>query len=96
MHVLVTYDVNTTTPEGARRLRRVAQACVNVGRRVQQSVFECSVTEMQYEALKHQLLALIDTERDSLRLYRLALPKERFQECFGVQRDVDFEGPLLV
>jgi CRISPR-associated protein Cas2 len=96
MQVLVTYDVSTTTPEGERRLRRVAQACVNFGQRVQQSVFECSVNEMQYEAMKQQLLDIMDAREDSLRVYRLAVPKEQFRECFGVQREVDFEGPLVV
>jgi CRISPR-associated protein Cas2 len=96
MQVLITYDVSTTTPEGERRLRRVAQACLNFGQRVQKSVFECVVTEIQYEELKRQLLAIIDAQTDSLRLYRLALPKEQFRECFGVQREVDFEGPLVV
>lgn len=96
MQVLVAYDVNTTTPEGERRLRRVAQACVNFGQRVQKSVFECSVKEMQYEALKRELVGLIDARVDSLRFYRLAMPKEQYRECFGVQREVDFEGPLVV
>jgi CRISPR-associated protein Cas2 len=96
MQFLVTYDVNTTTPEGERRLRRVAQTCVNYGQRVQQSVFECSVSEMQYEQLRCELVALIDIEKDSLRIYRLAMPKEQFCECFGVDRAVDFEGPLVI
>jgi CRISPR-associated protein Cas2 len=96
MQVLITYDVSTATPEGERRLRRVAQACVNFGQRVQKSVFECTVSEMQYEALKHKLLTLIDVQVDSLRFYRLATPKEQFCECFGVLRDVDFDGPLVV
>jgi CRISPR-associated protein Cas2 len=96
MQVLVAYDVSTTTPEGERRLRRVAQACVNYGQRVQKSVFECSVSEMQLEALKQELLALIDVQVDSLRFYRLATPKEQSCACFGVQREVDFEGPLVV
>ncbi|MBV8610741.1 MAG: CRISPR-associated endonuclease Cas2, partial [Singulisphaera sp.] len=41
MLILVTYDVSTTTPEGRRRLRKVAIACKNYGQRVQKSVFEC-------------------------------------------------------
>ena len=41
MMVLITYDVNTETPSGAKRLRRIAKACENVGQRVQKSVFEC-------------------------------------------------------
>jgi CRISPR-associated protein Cas2 len=96
MQVLVAYDVSTTTPQGERRLRRVAQACVNFGQRVQKSVFECSVSDMQYEVLKRELLDLIDVQVDSLRFYRLATPKDQFCESFGVQRDVDFEGPLVV
>ena len=31
MLVLVTYDVNTETPAGKSRLRKVAKECVNVG-----------------------------------------------------------------
>jgi CRISPR-associated protein Cas2 len=96
MQVLVTYDVSTATPEGERRLRRVAQTCVNYGQRVQQSVFECSVSEMQYEELKRELLGIMDPREDSLRLYRLAVPKEQYRECFGSRREVDFEGPLVV
>jgi site-specific DNA recombinase len=30
------------------------------------------------------------------RVYRLAMPKEQYRECFGTQREVDFEGPLVV
>ena len=36
--VLITYDVNTETEAGKRRLRKVAKQCVNYGRRVQNSV----------------------------------------------------------
>src|SRR6266702_8868343 len=45
MELLVTYDVNTTTPEGRRRLRQVAQLCEGYGLRVQKSVFEIVCTE---------------------------------------------------
>jgi CRISPR-associated protein Cas2 len=96
MNVLVTYDVNTVSPEGQRRLRRVARVCLDFGQRVQESVFECSVTEMQYEVLKQRLLQEMDSTLDSLRIYRLPAPKEQFRECFGVQREVDFHGPLVV
>ena len=33
MHILVTYDVDTTSKEGARRLRHVAKACIDYGQR---------------------------------------------------------------
>ena len=51
MYILVTYDVDTTSKEGARRLRCVAKACLDYGQRVQNSVFECVVTEAQYSLL---------------------------------------------
>lgn len=37
MELLVAYDVDTTTPAGQRRLRRVAHVCEAYGQRVQQS-----------------------------------------------------------
>ena len=43
MLVLVTYDVNTETAAGRRRLRKVAKVCVDYGQRVQNSVFECQM-----------------------------------------------------
>lgn len=52
MMVLVTYDVNTTTPAGRKRLRRVARACQDFGQRVQFSVFEIEVDPAQWVAMK--------------------------------------------
>lgn len=55
MLVLVTYDVNTETPAGKKRLRHVAKACVDYGQRVQNSVFECLVDAAQYTMLRNKL-----------------------------------------
>ncbi len=96
MEILVAYDVATDTAEGQRRLRHVARACLDFGQRVQKSVFECSVSEMEYEKLKQRLLKRINEEEDSLRIYKLQTPKERFVEHYGLTRGVDFNGPLVV
>jgi CRISPR-associated protein Cas2 len=96
MLVIATYDVSTETPEGRRRLRRVAKVCERVGQRVQKSVFECQVNEMQFEELERSLLAEIDLEEDNLRFYRLTEPHELRIKQYGVFRSVDFEGPLVV
>lgn len=69
--LIITYDVNTTNPEGARRLRSVAKICERYGMRVQNSVFEVLVDEAQLAALKEALLQIIDTKQDSVRFYRL-------------------------
>ena len=59
MFVLITYDVNITSPTGAKRLRKVAKLCQNYGKRVQNSVFECVLNESQFVSLKHQLEEVI-------------------------------------
>ena len=96
MYVVVTYDVATETPEGRRRLRRVAQACLNYGQRVQKSVFECAVDETQFFRLKEALLEEADLAEDSLRFYRIQEPHKDHIEHFGQRESVDFDGPLIV
>lgn len=95
MLILVSYDVSTKTPEGERRLRRVAQVCKDFGQRVQKSVFECSVDQAQYEDLVRTLRNCIEEDEDSIRFYRLVEPRERYMKAYGVNRDVDFEAPLI-
>ena len=95
MLIIVTYDVSTETAAGRRRLRRVARICESMGQRVQKSVFECQVNEMQYEQLERALLAEIDEREDNLRFYRITEPAKLRVRQYGVYRSVDFEGPLL-
>ncbi len=96
MQVLVTYDVCTEKVAGRKRLRKVAQVCKNYGQRVQKSVFECSVDEAQYESMIRSLLKCIKEDEDSLRVYRLREPKERYVKEFGVNGRIDFDAPLVV
>jgi CRISPR-associated protein Cas2 len=96
MLIIATYDVSTETPEGRRRLRRVAKVCLRYGQRVQKSVFECQVDQMQYEELERNLLAEVDLEVDNLRFYRLTEPHDLRVKQYGVFRSVDFDGPLVV
>lgn len=96
MLVLVTYDVNTETAEGRRRLRQVAKACVARGQRVQCSVFECLLDAAQYCVFKHELTALIDPEVDSLRFYNLGDRYGARIEHIGAKATYDPESPLLI
>ncbi|MCC5805264.1 MAG: CRISPR-associated endonuclease Cas2 [Opitutales bacterium] len=96
MHLLVTYDVNTTTAAGRRRLRRSAKACLDFGQRVQHSVFECQVNPAQYTALKARLLDIVDLETDSIRFYNLGAEWDRRVEHFGTKPSVNPGGPLIV
>lgn len=96
MWIVVCYDVNTETPKGRKRLRRVAQVCKNYGQRVQKSVFECQVNEMKFEELRRKLLREIAKEEDNLRLYRLTEPRDEHVETYGLSRTIFFEDPLIV
>lgn len=95
MLIIATYDVCTETAAGRKRLRRVAKACESMGQRVQKSVFECTVNEMQFEQLERTLLAEIDVTKDNLRFYRITEPVDLRVKQHGCFRSVDFEGPLI-
>lgn len=71
MMMVVTYDVNTSTENGAARLRKVAKICERYGTRVQNSVFEVLVDASQLVLLKSELEKIMDIREDSIRLYRL-------------------------
>lgn len=96
MDVLVTYDVNTEDSEGRRRLRHVAKACEGYGQRVQLSVFECRLNDTQLQRLICRLTDIIDRDVDSLRIYRLAEPRERSVVALGRDTYVDPEEPLIL
>jgi CRISPR-associated protein Cas2 len=94
--VLVTYDVSTITPAGRRRLRKAAQVCLAYGQRVQNSVFECLVTEAQFEQLEARLLAVISQQEDRLRLYRLPSRCDDWTRSYGQGPLFDLHDPLIV
>lgn len=94
--ILVTYDVETSTPAGRKRLRKVAKACINKGQRVQNSVFECIVDATEYAQLKLELEAIIDPKHDSLRFYRLGNSYESKIETLGSSSAIDMEGLLFL
>ena len=96
MMVLITYDVNTTTKAGRRRLRLVAKQCLNRGQRVQNSVFECVLDAAQARQLKHRLVTLIDPDKDSLRFYYLGNEWQNRVEHIGAKASIDLEGFLLI
>lgn len=96
MLVLITYDVATSDEGGARRLRRVARACLDYGARVQKSVFECQVGQKEWIALRSRLLDEIKIEADSLRFYFLEASEKLKIEHHGTAQPVDLEEPLIL
>ena len=96
MLVLITYDVNTETASGKRRLRKVAKQCENYGRRVQNSVFECTLDQAQSVMLKQSLSDIIDENTDSLRFYYLGNKYQTKVEHVGVERGIAVDQPLIL
>lgn len=96
MYILITYDVDTTTKEGQRRLRRVANVCKDYGQRVQNSVFECAVTEAQYCILKNSIKEIVDITMDSIRFYFLSKNEKRRTEVLGVETAYKVDDPLII
>lgn len=96
MYVLVTYDVDTTSREGQRRLRHVAKECVNYGQRVQNSVFECLISEAQFVGLRATLQGLIDEKFDSVRFYFLGNKWQRKIDTIGRQTSFDMTDTLII
>lgn len=96
MLILITYDVDTTTKDGERRLRKVAQECVNYGQRVQNSVFECLLTEAQFVHLKALLSSIMDNSTDSIRFYFLGNNWRRKIESLGKVTSFDPTDTLII
>jgi len=96
MQIVVTYDVNTETKAGRRRLRRVAKLCEDYGQRVQYSVFECTVDEMQMDAMLASFENEIDAALDSLRIYRLHGQRNGAVHTLGKDSYRDFSAPLII
>lgn len=95
MLILITYDVNTTTSAGRKRLAKIAKECTNHGQRVQNSVFECDLNAAQLTKLRHDLLVILDKEQDSLRIYNLGNKYASKIEHYGIKETYDPEGELL-
>ena len=96
MLMLVTYDVNTSSPAGQKRLRKVAKLCERYGLRVQNSVFELLVDPAQLSTLKSELAAIIDHDHDSVRFYRLGNSYQTRIDTMGRTGLVQTGEPILL
>lgn len=96
MLVLITYDVNTQTAAGRKRLRQIAKQCVNYGQRVQNSVFECLLDPAECKLLQAKLCSIMDAEQDSLRFYYLGNQYKKKIEHFGCKPSYFPEDPMIL
>lgn len=64
--------------------------------RVQNSVFECVVTEAQYSLLKGRVRDIIDMSLDSVRFYILSKNENKRVEVIGVETAYKVEEALII
>ena len=95
MDVLIVYDIDTKTAKGRRRWRVICQLCKDCGQRVQFSVFECRLTQAQFEDIEAKAVGNMDAEKDSLRFYVLRGGREAALRAYGIDRYRDFDEPLV-
>lgn len=96
MTILITYDVETISEKGQKRLRQVAKVCKDYGQRVQNSVFECEVTEAQFVILKSKLSSIIDNQSDSIRFYRINNNSKLHTITLGKTTSFNVNDPLII
>lgn len=96
MQVLITYDVETVSSDGKRRLRQVAKVCIDYGQRVQNSVFELNIYPADLVNIKNKLEKIIDPKKDSIRIYNLGKNWERRVETLGRDDSYNPEKDLLI
>ncbi|GAP39426.1 CRISPR-associated endonuclease Cas2 [Flexilinea flocculi] len=96
MMMIITYDVNTETAAGRKRLRKVAKQCQNYGQRVQNSVFECIIDPALFKILRNELIQIMDAEKDSIRFYNLGNKWKNRIEHVGTKHTMNLEDSLIV
>ena len=94
--VLITYDVDTISETGAKRLRKVAKVCQDYGQRVQISVFDCRLTAAQFVIVKNKIDNIINMELDNVRFYFLGNNWPRRIEMIGKKDGIDLDGELII
>lgn len=96
MLVLITYDVDTISETGQKRLRKVAKLCQDYGQRVQNSVFECRLSEAQFVVLKNKLENIMNNDLDNIRFYFLGNNWNNRIESLGKNCSVNLDGELII
>ena len=96
MMIVLTYDVDFTNPNGAKRLRKVAKLCEQYGVRVQNSVFEIMMDSSKLAYFKSKLSEIIDKKTDSVRLYRLGNKWDNKTDILGIEKGFAQDQPVIL
>lgn len=78
MFVILVYDVK------AKRVGKVMKICKKYLFRIQNSVFEGEITDSNLNKLKFELSKIIDSNYDSIKLYKMKSTKYCYTESIGL------------
>ena len=95
MLVVITYDVNTETKAGRKRLSKVAKQCVNYGVRVQNSVFECVMDSETERMVRQKLISLIDRKQTAFDFIIWAIIIREKSDMLEPKKTLRVDEPLL-
>jgi CRISPR-associated protein Cas2 len=96
MMVLITYDVSIMSAGGAKRLRKIARECQNHGQRVQNSVFECVLSEAQFVNLRAAIRNIMNETEDNVRFYFLGNNWSKHIEMYGKVTSYNIDSELIL
>jgi len=85
MHLIICYDIVSN-----RRRTRLAKALKCFLRRVQKSVFQGEMEDVQLTKLKRTIANEIDQNEDTVRLYRICTRCRISSEQIGNGRSIDY------
>ena len=69
---------------------------LDYGQRVQNSVFECELTDVQFCILKERINEIIDLSLDSIRFYHLNRSENRRVEVMGVETAFNVNDAIII
>ena len=78
MNIILVYDVNK------KRVNKIMKICRRYLTRIQNSVFEGSITDSKLKKLKGEIIRCIDLKEDSVCIYELESLKFLSKEEIGV------------
>ncbi|MCF0217410.1 MAG: CRISPR-associated endonuclease Cas2 [Fibrobacteraceae bacterium] len=87
MKYVIAFDISNN-----RRRNAVAKACLAVGFRVQRSVFECNLLADAYTELVGKIEAIVNAEKDTVRLYPLDKTCDESMEIIGRGKRIESAG----
>ena len=90
MFTIICYDIPSD-----RTRNEVSRILKGFGYRVQESVFECELTPVEYKKLKLRITKKIDSDVDSIRYYTLCAPCMNRIEVCGLG-DIKRQGPYFI